>query len=165
MSKSYVNMTEEQVKAVLKGEVVVLREAVRPQPKEGINGWFDWGWGEVGGTKSGKPRGVTWHGKTCQDAIGTAPIDRYCPYGQVGDVLWVREKWTNPTDTRIAVCKADIDAYDVNNPIAYQGFKWRPSTHMPRWASRLDVVIASIKAIQGASGWEWVLELKLHARR
>jgi hypothetical protein len=83
---------------------------------------------------------------------------RYCPYGQVGDRLWVREifkyidfdlrdagklphrtkieyksdgftKWvTATTDTQIVIPD-----------------KWRPSIFMPRWASRITLEITGIR--------------------
>lgn len=173
MTKSYINLTAEQVNALLDDKGIEYKELIRPQPQEASNGWFDWGWGKFGGVKSDIPKAVFWHGETAERQIGTAPIDEYCPYGQVGDVLWVREKWaTARMYDDVAPSQIDNDAslwwFADKSSLRHLGSregKARSSTHMPRWASRLDVIIASIKAVQGASGWEWVLELKLQARR
>jgi len=75
-----------------------------------------------------------------------------CPYGKVGDRLWVRETFANDEDK--AVC-------DINNNFWYRadgetkfkqaGFtpktrgKWRPSIHMMRWASRITLEITDIR--------------------
>ena len=72
----------------------------------------------------------------------------YCPYGQPGgDRLYVRETWAAP------------HAYDHLPPrlipqdarIHYAatedrgGLLWRPSIHMPRWASRIILEITSVR--------------------
>jgi hypothetical protein len=52
----------------------------------------------------------------------------------VGQRLWVRETWA-PADARYSMVpvlyRADGDAQAV------EGNRWRPSLHMPRWASRI----------------------------
>lgn len=65
-----------------------------------------------------------------------------CPYGQPGDRLWVRETWLQ--DNRITRYRAD----GVNAPPQqwdFPGAVWRPSIHMPRWASRLTLEITGVK--------------------
>jgi len=86
-----------------------------------------------------------------------------CPYGQRGDRLWVRETWVeDPEDdgtwhyTQYMGCKgsplsdipkrfqkpdhcifrADWDGHDM---------VWRPSIHMPRWASRILLEVVSVR--------------------
>lgn len=93
------------------------------------------------------------------------PID--CPFGQVGDVLWVRETWLEldregyrdlrkPRDAMI-----DFVTYPVRNGVAYLadsfddsdsdrcrrelGYKWSPSIHMPHWACRLRLEITDVR--------------------
>lgn len=84
-----------------------------------------------------------------------------CPYGQPGDRLWVRETWAPhpdfPACVRRPVYRADPECkYDVP--------RWRPSIHMPRWASRilLEVVSVRVERLQDISeadaGAEGVLE-------
>lgn len=70
-----------------------------------------------------------------------------CPYGQPGDLLWVREKWglhdTDPSDgpdlATVYFAATEGDRPDLR----YQ--KWRPSIHMPRWASRITLKIVSVR--------------------
>ena len=72
----------------------------------------------------------------------------YCPYGQPGgDRLYVRETWAAP------------HAYDHLPPrlipqdarIHYAatedrgGLLWRPSIHMPRWASRITLEVTGVR--------------------
>lgn len=69
-----------------------------------------------------------------------------CPFGQVGDYLWVRESWSTHA------CFDDISPkYLTTCSIHYwangncQTGKKRPSTQMPRWASRIDLEIIKIR--------------------
>lgn len=83
-----------------------------------------------------------------------------CPYGKVGDQLWVRERWatTNlsnkikpsdlPENKRIyyaqnfdEVCEAE-KAIDGCVPLVT---KWRPSIFMCRWMSRIQLEITDIR--------------------
>lgn len=62
-----------------------------------------------------------------------------CPYGQVGDRLWVRETWAEGMNVPIpAIYKADKMWQDVK-------IKWKPSIFMPRWASRITLEITDIR--------------------
>ncbi|HIP71615.1 MAG TPA: hypothetical protein EYH05_09500 [Anaerolineae bacterium] len=75
-----------------------------------------------------------------------------CPYGRLpGDQLWVRETWATcwpedgvkPSHLNKALkiwYKADY------RPMIDERGKWRPSIFMPRWVSRIDLRITSIKA-------------------
>ena len=74
-----------------------------------------------------------------------------CPYGQPGDLLWVRESFTECGDNFVAY-RADNKIYQpingallaVNKKITYTP-KWSPSIHMPRWASRLTLLVKDIR--------------------
>jgi len=37
--------------------------------------------------------------------------------------------------------------------------RWRPSIHMPRWASRADVVVKDVR-VEQETEWVWVIELE-----
>jgi hypothetical protein len=85
--------------------------------------------------------------------------DKKCPYGVVGDRLWLRETWYyeehmhDSTEgipdlpgglySHRLVYKADCTDYPVNVGVGRQG--WRPSIFMPRWASRITLEITDIK--------------------
>lgn len=73
-----------------------------------------------------------------------------CPYGKPGDHLWVRETWSaigfaaklpisemNKAYGDNIVYKADVD-----QSLYYD---WRPSIHMPRWASRITLEIVRVR--------------------
>lgn len=63
-----------------------------------------------------------------------------CPYGKVGDVLWVRESFYiggKEGSTRFYLYKTDVEAEHVR--------KWKPSIHMPKSACRIFLKITDIK--------------------
>jgi len=83
-----------------------------------------------------------------------------CPYGQPGDRLWVRETWRpmsfgwNQTcgdcvrvefaaDHANMVRAATEAQYDATHPD--RSGSWRPSIHMPRWASRITLEITGVR--------------------
>jgi len=64
-----------------------------------------------------------------------------CPYGKIGDQLWIREIFRlDGTPTY----KADTDDM-YSRELKAQGLKWKPSIFMPRWASRIDLKITDIR--------------------
>ena len=71
-----------------------------------------------------------------------------CPYGQVGDRLWVRETFCyyhsikdEQGNPKVAY-KADIKDFCLKN------FKWKPSIFMPRAVSRITLEITDIRVEQ-----------------
>lgn len=78
-----------------------------------------------------------------------------CPYGQIGDRLWVRE--AHAIVPRSAYAGSDIslvlrpdDDYEAaifraDWSLSDAGIQWRPSIHMPRWASRLTLEITNVR--------------------
>ncbi len=68
-----------------------------------------------------------------------------CPYGQVGDRLWVREAHAyicNPdpeSDDGVVLYKASADEVQLGI------YKWRPSIHMHKWASRITKETALLR--------------------
>lgn len=67
-----------------------------------------------------------------------------CHYGIPGDRLWVRETH---------MIHADEIAYAATDQPLVGCDKWRPSIHMPRWASRitLEVVAVRVERLQEIS--------------
>lgn len=79
----------------------------------------------------------------------------YCPYGQPGDRLWVKESYALTGELANARLRdfgfpreslrdhlryrADADGYDETVQ------RWRPSIHMPRWASRITLEITGVR--------------------
>lgn len=79
-----------------------------------------------------------------------------CPYGKPGDRLWVRE--TFAVVPRTAYARSDgvqqtLRPDDDHDAAIYRagwthsngGFRWRPSIHMPRWASRILLEITDVR--------------------
>lgn len=86
-----------------------------------------------------------------------------CPFGAVGDRLWVRETWQGPLvgyDDAYSMFKDPTPFQKVENCVyradggpcpeftdaddeLKQG--WRPSIHMPRWASRITLEITGVR--------------------
>jgi hypothetical protein len=58
-----------------------------------------------------------------------------CPYGKVGDILWIRETWT-PFNNGVAF-KADEKINDKHG--------WRPSIHMPKAAARIWLQLEDVR--------------------
>ncbi|MCW2242211.1 hypothetical protein [Azospirillum canadense] len=58
----------------------------------------------------------------------------------VGDRLWVREAWAN--------IAPGIYYRATDERAAPAGTKWRPSIHMPRWASRITLVVEGVRVQQ-----------------
>lgn len=115
------------VRAILDGRKTQTRRVVKPQP--GIHcvpwqrpdGQFIWIIAETG------------HGVS-------EPFT--CPFGQIGDRLWVRETWNADWCDR-TIYKAD-GGYAKHAGYSVEP-RWRPSIHMPRWASRIMLEITDVR--------------------
>lgn len=78
-----------------------------------------------------------------------------CPFGQVGDRLWVRETFMDLTGTGIEATTGKFEgfAYRANTPAGSYGdevrkeygLKWTPSLHMPRKACRILLEITAVR--------------------
>jgi hypothetical protein len=85
----------------------------------------------------------------------------YSPYGQAGDRLWVRESFDIDRDfddmspsEALAHCKAHdhlpgvryaADGISAESWATHPWGKPRPSIHMPRWASRIDLEVTEVR--------------------
>jgi hypothetical protein len=74
---------------------------------------------------------------------------KICPYGKVGDRLWVRETFMHCgcEDAEMhADSGCDLILYRASEPNDLKVFEgWRPSIHMPRWASRITLEITDVR--------------------
>lgn len=73
-----------------------------------------------------------------------------CPYGGVGDRIWVRETWAEADagapDLKLyrANYPAHVPSHYENVPPAEE-IRWTPSIHMPRCASRILLEITDVR--------------------
>ncbi len=74
-----------------------------------------------------------------------------CPYGQTGDRLWVREAWRVCGGREYEYMQDQTQVmYRATHqedgfPLGWESYKWRPSIHMPRWASRISLEITGVR--------------------
>ena len=75
-----------------------------------------------------------------------------CPYGEVDDLLWVRETWAAPfNEDDVKPSKLNNQLYvwyranNHNKSEVYLRGKWRPSIFMPRWACRIVLKIDKVR--------------------
>ncbi|EAX0034477.1 hypothetical protein TY39_18735 [Salmonella enterica] len=87
-----------------------------------------------------------------------------CPFGEVGDRIWVRETWQVIHDHIDESSHVEYRTYAPSIPkekdrywhTVYaehfgdesredRGFPWRPAIHMPRWASRITLEITDVR--------------------
>ncbi len=148
--------TDEMVRAVLDGRKTKTRRPLKPQPDsvhDGAPYWNIWKRGNL------------------------APLK--CPFGKVGDRLWVRETFclehqvekdqpppfgdSRPIRWEFAGMESDPEgadsmwlqphyrATDPTPELDYEDsdgdptVRWKPSLHMPRWASRITLEITEIR--------------------
>ena len=67
-------------------------------------------------------------------------LSKLSPYGRTGDRLWVRETWGHNPEGPGYVYRSDGD-FDMK----FHGDRWRPSIHMPRWASRITLEVTGVR--------------------
>jgi hypothetical protein len=75
-------------------------------------------------------------------ALHMMGCDITCPYGQPGDLLWVRETWT-PCDCGASYCPGYI--YRADGDPALPNLRWHSPLYMPKKATRLWLRITSVR--------------------
>ncbi len=136
----------EMVRALLDGSKTQTRRIVKPQPL-----YLD----------GGVP-----YRSLPKSLIGIADpkigIVHKCPFGIRGDQIWVRETWCSADvlflgyecdPPQCVGYRADLEArIDGVTPVSthawnwdHESVCWKPSIHMPRWASRISLEIESIR--------------------
>lgn len=148
------------VRAILAGTKTQTRRIMNPQPRADQIIPRDWSKVMQYNPNAIYGDGLGW---SAIDSSGNNHEFR-CPYGQPGDRLWVRETFAAhwmyndipPSDARSDRCdqrRSDNRWYaaDPDNSLGSDGAastlrgKWRPSIHMPRWASRITLEITGIR--------------------
>ena len=130
------------VRAILEGRKSQTRRIIDPQPNP-KGSWL------TEGDKNATTAIVWCDVPDIDRLIGKAPKWNKvtCPYGKPGDQLWVRETWRcrggreyEYQQNQASICyRADAE------PLEYVCKQWRPSIHMPRWASRITLEIVSVR--------------------
>lgn len=88
--------------------------------------------------------------------LGMQNLIDTCKFGKVGDRFWVRETWqhsNHPFGHLDQDCSIFYRADYWDDPHGMDGEKspegkyrdWKPSIHMPRWASRIDLEITGVR--------------------
>lgn len=189
MPKSHpISFTAEMVRAILAGRKTQTRRVVTQHNSlidgtgEGIKAhWphleLERAWVDRGPSPAGNPgpylkAPCNWL-HYCEDVV-----HRVYPRWQVGDRLWVRETWgavwPGETDVPLEDCnieyRADLppgcDDYPGSWPAEqarecpYDAPRWRPSIHMPRWASRITLEVTGVRVerVQDASTEDIIAE-------
>ncbi len=113
------------VRAILDGRKTQTRRVIKPQPEPVME------------VLSDGP-----HVTYTINARNTS--DYHCPYGGAGDRLWVRETWCPHW--------AGDDCGEGPQGVCYAAtnrepdpLRWRPSIHMPRWASRITLTVTGVR--------------------
>lgn len=142
------------VRAILDGRKAMTRRVVQPQPRKVI---LSARRGHVETSLNDPAGNWEWKGSIYgSHPREFPPIASSCPYGVGGDRLWVRETWalTANSDHDKACERWELNrkggvwyAADGCQPSGCGGGmgKRRPSIFMPRWASRIDLEIESIR--------------------
>lgn len=123
----------EMVRAILDGRKTQTRRVIKPQPPAEAESVLR----QLYSQDAPKNDGAwTWWAGKPQKPI-TKPL--FCPYGKPGDLLWVRETWA-------PLKSGNVDfAADWSDMMQKYAGKWRPSIHMPRWASRITLRITGVR--------------------
>jgi hypothetical protein len=132
------------VRAILAGEKKQTRRIVRIQPSDEFRPHI----------ANYCPTMVDRHGEEYPgpEVFGASDEseDRPSPFGKPGDELWVRESFCPRSNGSLRMeqiqrpfYRADGDDTPRNRKPA--GWKWRPSIHMPRWASRIMLAVTEIR--------------------
>lgn len=165
MGDKPINLYPHEVKAILDGRMTQMRRALKPQPAT------------VPGKVSGPHQdcetgewGMVHTAWQYSDTLGNyePAHDRLIPFRvyKPGDRLWCREAWVRLPKTAYGLPKI-IDPGDHDMAAYYRaGFDrsgkkvWRSSIHMPRWASRITLIVTDVRVqrVQEISGDDCVAE-------
>ena len=130
------------VRAILEGRKTQTRRVV----KEAIDRRTNEQAGAVHADGSGKGY-VAWFpgtGMTAEKTVRAYPGEDgfKCPYGQPGDRLWVREAFGYE---RCGHAMHVLHYRADDRLTGDDGYQWKPSIHMPRWASRITLEFTGVR--------------------
>lgn len=152
MKERPVIFSGEMVRAILDGRKTQTRRVMKVQPKQHDHKNYDAPWA-CESPDYYNTHEADWACRYCGEGIGMDGQSVYrCPFGQVGDRLWVRETFA----------AFDADWKHPGKPHDLRDGPWpnvvypasvakipdgtcRPSIHMPRWASRITLEITAVR--------------------
>lgn len=129
------------VRAILEGRKTQTRRVVKPQPPFWMQAHLNSGFRQIRNLYDN-----VW-GAGCAEGSAFACRSEdtiRCPYGTVGDRLWVRETWARTTDYDGQFLLDGVKALYRATPVV-EPSRWRPSIHMPRWASRITLEVEAVR--------------------
>ncbi|HEJ7969447.1 hypothetical protein PTR50_01095 [Serratia nevei] len=139
----------EMVRAILDGRKTQTRRVMKPQPEPCYRGGHWW--------PSNAFKTMLHIEEQMQNGQGgwKGLAGYACPFGRVGDRLWVRETFMDLTGTGIEATTGKFEglAYRADTPAGSYGdevrkdygLKWTPSLHMPRKACRILLEITAVR--------------------
>ncbi|EMW3576723.1 hypothetical protein AAEY45_004424 [Yersinia enterocolitica] len=147
MNEKPILFNAEMVNAILSGRKTQTRRIIKVQPQVTEQRLRELGAWQDGFNLS----------QQVNAAFQAGFIDVSCPLGKPGDQLWVRECFrvhSRATDVATLVYRASernswteqtrrVPVSDCNRPVSPE--KWTPSIHMPRWASRINLLITGVR--------------------
>lgn len=129
------------VRALLEGRKTQTRRAIKPQPTGRIDPLVSFNRGRM----------EIAFGPDMRDKDGSPKWWR--PLAQAGDRLWVREACAivGTVDPGFVLYRADgyeaeCERHGFDKPFPAEAeARWRPSIHMPRWASRITLEVIDVR--------------------
>lgn len=147
MAVKPVLLDEEMARAILEGRKTQMRRAIKPQPRGKIAycmaGYKHGTWNYPGGTA------YQFWGDEWRVPEGMTNEERnrhWTPPYNADDILWARETWAQVNESVGMGFKTKKIIYRANySDIEAEGWKWRPSTHMPREAARIFLHVTDVR--------------------
>lgn len=140
MNEKPILFNAEMVNAILSGRKTQTRRIMKVQPENPHLGLR-----RIIESKNSSENGKYFWSQT--DACGTIPRSNTfsCPLGKPGDQLWVREAFAAGLCTESTLAyRATHKTEDLEEGWG-ETIKWTPSIHMPRWASRINLLITGVR--------------------
>ena len=135
MKEHPILMTMESVRAILDGRKTQTRRIINPQPFYGTTDWHSY---TCWNFEKGKGRHRIHIGYSRSNK-GEETLIGFCPYGQVGDRLWVKETYR---ESRWIVDRILYKADGINLPT---GYKWKSSRFMFKKYARIWLEITGVR--------------------
>lgn len=145
MNEKPILFSGQMVRAILEGRKTQTRRILNRVSGEFPNGKItQFGISDTKGYDfTFRDKSMLWHDFKKDDFIS-----RKCPYGGPGTVLWVRE--TFASGSGYVWYKADCDNGPAHEVCQFPdgsepAVKWKPSIHMPRRASRINLLVKNVR--------------------